>query len=219
MAAVEGISLPGVLGSTAEGMTNAEIAESFDAMSGNLQKNSLLLQKMQQAMFDKRAEQQKMELQQKIYDQLRINYDTETGRPRGKFGKIKEKVSIGFERLFKSKWFENTSKAFKKMLDSEGNEVDNSQAIQTETHIINNEEETKDAQDYAWKEEAENSARNEPDCDEAGVQQNQEGTQDESGASDVSADPSGVDGVQGLGEAAKEEPKPKQTRARKPKKA
>lgn len=118
MAAVEGISLPGVLGSTAEGMTNAEIAESFDAMSGNLQKNSLLLQKMQQAMFDKRAEQQKMELQQKIYDQLRINYDTETGRPRGKFGKIKEKVSIGFERLFKSKWFENTSKAFKKMLDA-----------------------------------------------------------------------------------------------------
>ena len=43
--------------------------------------------------------------------------------------------------------------------------------------------------------------------------------EDESGAPDVPADPSGVDGIQGLGEAAKEEPKPKQTRARKPKKA
>jgi hypothetical protein len=56
------------------------------------------------------------------------------------------------------------------------------------------------------------------------MQQDQEGTQDESGASNVSADPSGVDGVQGLGEqqskpVVQEEPKPKQTRARKPKKA
>lgn len=118
MAAVEGISLPGVLGSTAEGMTNAEISDSFDAMSGNLEKNSLLLQKMQQAMFDRRAETQKNELQQKIYDQLRLNYDIETGQPRGKFGKIKEKMAIGFEKLFKSKWFEGVSKAFKKMLDA-----------------------------------------------------------------------------------------------------
>jgi phage-related protein len=118
MAAVEGISLPGVLGSAVDNMTNAEIAASFDAISGNIEKNSLLMQKMQQAMFDKRAEEQKIQLQQKIYDQLRINYDIETGTPRGKYGKIKEKVAIGFERLFKSKWFENTSKAFKKMADS-----------------------------------------------------------------------------------------------------
>lgn len=109
--------------------------------------------------------------------------------------------------------------AFKKMLDSEENVEDNKQAVQTETQIINNEEETKNAQDYAWKEEAAHPARNEPDCDEAGMQQDQEGTQDESGASDVPADPSGVDDVQGLGEATKEEPKPKQTRQRKAKKA
>ena len=113
--------------------------------------------------------------------------------------------------------------AFKKMLDSEENVEDNKQAIQTETQIINNEEETKNAQDYAWKEEAAHPARNEPTGDEAGMQQDQEGTQDESGASNVSTDPSGVDGVQGLADtnvkAVQEEPKPKQTRARKPKKA
>ena len=114
--------------------------------------------------------------------------------------------------------------AFNKMLDSEENVEDNKQAIQTETQIINNEEETKNAQDYAWKEEAAHPARNEPTGDEAGMQQDQEGTQDESGASNVSADPSGIDGVQGLGEQSskpvvQEEPKPKQTRARKPKKA
>ena len=113
--------------------------------------------------------------------------------------------------------------AFKKMLDSEENVEDNKQAIQTETQIINNEEETKNAQDYAWKEEAAHPARNEPTGDEAGMQQDQEGTQDESGASNVSTDPSGVGGVQGLADtnvkAVQEEPKPKQTRARKPKKA
>ena len=114
--------------------------------------------------------------------------------------------------------------AFKKMLDSEENVEDNKQAIQTETQIINNKEETKNAQDYAWKEEAAHPARNEPTGDEAGMQQDQEGTQDESGASNVSTDPSGVDGVQGLSDqpsktVTQEEPKPKQTRARKPKKA
>ena len=55
------------------------------------------------------------------------------------------------------------------------------------------------------------------------MQQDQEGTQDESGASNVSTDPSGVDGVQGLADtnvkAVQEEPKPKQTRQRKAKKA
>lgn len=113
--------------------------------------------------------------------------------------------------------------AFKKMLDSEENVEDNKQAIQAETQIINNEEETKNAQDYAWKEEAAHPARNEPTGDEAGVQQDQKGTQDESGTPDVPADSSGVDGVQGLADtnvkAVQEEPKPKQTRARKPKKA
>ena len=118
--------------------------------------------------------------------------------------------------------------AFKKMLDSEEQEVntsveDNKQATHTETQIINNEEETKNAQDYAWKEEAAHPARNEPTGDEAGMQQDQEGTQDESGASDVPADPSGIDGVQGLNvgavEPTTEEPKPKQTRQRKAKKA
>ena len=107
--------------------------------------------------------------------------------------------------------------AFKKMLDSEENVEDNKQAVQTETQIINNEEETKNAQDYAWKEEAAHPARNEPTGDEAGVQQDQEGTQDESGASNVSTNPSGIDGVQGLGEQQSKQPK--QTRARKPKKA
>lgn len=112
--------------------------------------------------------------------------------------------------------------AFNKMLDSEEKEVD----IQLETQtIINNTEETKDAQDYAWKEEAAHPARNEPTGDEAGMQQDQEGTQDESGAPDVPADPSGTNGVQGLNDhqlnepVVKEEPKPKQTRQRKPKKA
>ena len=113
--------------------------------------------------------------------------------------------------------------AFKKMLDSEENVEDNKQAIQTETQIINNEEETENAQDYARKEEAAHPARNEPTGDEAGMQQDQEGTQDESGTPDVTADSSGVDGVQGLADtnvkAVQEEPKPKQTRARKPKKA
>lgn len=52
------------------------------------------------------------------------------------------------------------------------------------------------------------------------MQQDQEGMQDESGASDVPADPSGIDGVQGLNEPViQEEPKPKQTRALKPKKS
>lgn len=136
--------------------------------------------------------------------------------------------------------------AFKKMLDSEENVEDNKQAIKStidkgyailpsdkdsegnfiysfnaETQeIINNTEETKDAQDYAREEKTESTAGNEPDCDEAGMQQDQEGTQDESGASDVPANPSGVDGVQGLAaQQPQEEPKPKQTRARKPKKA
>ncbi len=113
--------------------------------------------------------------------------------------------------------------AFKKMLDSEENVEDNKQAIQTETQIINNEE-VNTNEENAWKKEAQDSARNEPDCDEAGMQQDQEGTQDESGASNVSTDPSGVDGVQGLSDqpsktVTQEEPKPKQTRARKPKKA
>ena len=110
--------------------------------------------------------------------------------------------------------------AFNKMLDSEEKEVDTQLETQT---IINNTEETKDAEGNEWKEKEEDSARNEPDCDEAGMQQDQEGTQDESGASDVPADPSGIDGVQGLNvgavEAITEEPKPKQTRARKAKKA
>ena len=111
--------------------------------------------------------------------------------------------------------------AFNKMLDSDGNVEDN-QSAQTETQIINNEKENTNEEDVGSKKE-ENSARNEPDCDEAGMQQDQEGTQDESGASDVPADPSGVDGVQGLNvgavESTTEEPKPKQTRARKAKKA
>ena len=117
--------------------------------------------------------------------------------------------------------------AFKKMLDSEGNAEDNqsAQAAKTETQeIINNTEETKDAQDYARTQEASYPARNEQTGNDAGMQQDQEGTQDESGASDVPADPSGIDGVQGLSEqpsklVSQEEPKPKQTRARKPKKA
>jgi hypothetical protein len=110
--------------------------------------------------------------------------------------------------------------AFNKMLDSEGNVEDNkpAQTAETETQIINNEEVNTNEEDVGCKKE-EDSAGNEPDCDEAGMQQDQEGTQDESGAPDVPADPSGVDGVQGLGEATKEEPKPKQTRQRKAKKA
>ena len=109
--------------------------------------------------------------------------------------------------------------AFNKMLYSEENGEDN----QTETQeIINNTEESNNEENVGIKKE-EDSARNEPDCDEAGMQQDQEGTQDESGASDVPTDPSGIDGVQGLSvdavEAPNEEPKPKQTRARKPKKA
>ena len=118
--------------------------------------------------------------------------------------------------------------AFNKMLDSEEQEVntsveDNNQATQTETQtIINNKEVNTNEEDVGCKKE-EDSAGNEPDCDEAGMQQEQEGTQDESGASDVPADPSGIDGVQGLNvgavESTTEEPKPKQTRQRKPKKA
>ena len=119
--------------------------------------------------------------------------------------------------------------AFNKMLDAEDKEVDNSQAKQENSEknneqIINNEEEAKDAQDYAREEKTESTAGNEPDCDEAGMQQDQEGTQDESGASDVPTNPSGVDGVQGLNEqpsksVVQEDPKPKQTRQRKAKKA
>ena len=116
--------------------------------------------------------------------------------------------------------------AFNKMLDSEGNVEDNqpAQTAKTETQeIINNKEETKDAQDYARTQEASYPTRNEQTGNDAGMQQDQEGTQDESGASDVPADPSGINGVQGLNvgavESTTEEPKPKQTRARKPKKA
>ena len=114
--------------------------------------------------------------------------------------------------------------AFNKMLDSEGNVEDNqpAQTAETETQIINNEEVNTNEENVGFKKE-EDSTGNEPDCDEAGMQQDQEGTQDESGASDVPADPSGIDGVQGLNvgavESTTEEPKPKQTRARKPKKA
>ena len=109
--------------------------------------------------------------------------------------------------------------AFNKMLDSEDNAEDNNQATQTETQTINNEEVNTNEEDVGCKKE-EDSTGNEPDCDEAGMQQDQEGTQDESGASDVPADPSGIDGVQGLNEPViQEEPKPKQTRARKTKKA
>ena len=119
--------------------------------------------------------------------------------------------------------------AFNKMLDSEEQEVNTSvednqpaQTAETETQIINNEEVNTNEEDVGCKKE-EDSAGNEPDCDEAGMQQDQEGTQDESGASDVPADPSGINGVQGLNvgavESTTEEPKPKQTRARKPKKA
>lgn len=134
--------------------------------------------------------------------------------------------------------------AFKKMLDSEGNEGDNNQTIKStndkgyvilpsdedsegnfiysfneETQQIINNEEVNINEEDAGQKEAQDSTGNESDCNEARMQQDQEGTQDESGAPDVSADPSGVDGVQGLGEAAKEEPKPKQTRQRKAKKA
>ena len=118
--------------------------------------------------------------------------------------------------------------AFNKMLDSEEQEVNTSvednqpaQTAKTETQeIINNKEETKDAKDYARTQEASYPTRNEQTCNDAGMQQDQEGTQDESGASDVPADPSGIDGVQGLNEPViQEEPKPKQTRQRKAKKA
>ena len=114
--------------------------------------------------------------------------------------------------------------AFNKMLDSEEQEVNTSvednqpaQTAKTETQeIINNKEETKDAKDYARTQEASYPTRNEQTGNDAG-------TQDESGASDVPADPSGINGVQGLNvgavESTTEEPKPKQTRARKPKKA
>ena len=135
--------------------------------------------------------------------------------------------------------------AFNKMLDSEGKEGDNNQTVKSTSdigyvilpsdkdsegkliysfnaetqEIINNKEVNTNEKD-AGQEKAESSTRNEPDCDEAGVQQDQEGTQDESGASDVPADPAGIDGVQGLSTTgAVEEPKPKQTRQRKPKKA
>ncbi|UNY40359.1 hypothetical protein KLEP7_gp119 [Pseudaeromonas phage vB_PpeM_ KLEP7] len=123
--------------------------------------------------------------------------------------------------------------AFNKMLDSEEQEVNTSvednqsvQAVQTETQentqtIINNEEVNNNEED-AGQEKTQSSTGNEPDCDEAGMQQDQEGTKDESGASGVPADPSGIDGVQGLNvsavEATTEEPKPKQPRARKAKK-
>ena len=112
--------------------------------------------------------------------------------------------------------------AFNKMLDSEDNAEDNkpAQTAKTKTQTIINNTEVNTNEKDAGQEKAESSTRNEPDCDEAGVQQDQEGTQDESGASDVPADPSGVDGVQGLSTTgAVEEPKPKQTRQRKPKKA
>ena len=116
--------------------------------------------------------------------------------------------------------------AFNKMLDSEEQEVNTSvednkqETANTETQeIINNAEENTNEENVGFKKE-EDSTRNEPDCDEAGMQQDQEGTQDESGASDVTADPSGIDGVQGLSTTgAVEEPKPKQTRQRKAKKA
>ena len=112
--------------------------------------------------------------------------------------------------------------AFNKMLDSEGNEVDNSQAKQENSEKnneqTNNNEEVNINEEDAGQKEAQDSTGNESDCDETRVQQNKEGTQDESGASNVSTNPSGVDDVQGLGEAAKEEPKPKQTRQRKVKK-
>lgn len=126
--------------------------------------------------------------------------------------------------------------AFNKMLDSEGKEEDN-QPAKTETQatqsnnntqeIINNNKEVNTNEEDAGQEKTENSTGNEPDGSEAGVQQDQEGTQDESGAPDVPADPSG-NGVQGLNDhqlnerssepVAKEEPKPKQTRQRKAKK-
>ena len=156
---------------------------------------------------------------------------------KGLFAFLKDNLNIpidtdkSFARTT-SYWYvylqDSYKEAFKKMLDSEEQEVntsveDNKQAIQTETQIINNEEETENAQDYARKEEAAHPARNEPTGDEAGMQQDQEGTQDESGTPDVPADSSGVDVVQGLADtnvkAVQEEPKPKQTRARKPKKA
>ena len=112
--------------------------------------------------------------------------------------------------------------AFNKMLDSDGNVEDN-QSAQAETQEIINNKEVDTNEEDAGQEKTESSTRNEPDCDEAGMQQDQEGTQDESGASDVPADPSGIDGVQGLNvgavESTTEEPKPKQTRQRKPKKA
>lgn len=138
--------------------------------------------------------------------------------------------------------------AFNKMLDSEEKEGDNNQTVKSTSkagyvilpsdkdsegkliysfnaetqEIINNEEVNTNEKD-AGQEKAESSTRNEPDCDEAGMQQDQEGTQDESGASDVPTDPSGIDGVQGLNvgavESTTEKPKPKQTRQRKSKKA
>lgn len=117
--------------------------------------------------------------------------------------------------------------AFNKMLDSEGNEVDNSQAKQENSEKNNeqtsNNEEVNINEEDAGQKEAQDSTGNESDCNEARMQQDQEGTQDESGAPDVTADPSGINGVQGLNvgavESTTEEPKPKQTRARKPKKA
>ena len=116
--------------------------------------------------------------------------------------------------------------AFKKMLDSEEQEVNTpvedrkQETANTKTQEIINNTEVNTNEENAGFQEKEDSTGNEPDCDEAGMQQDQEGTQDESGASDVPADPAGTDGVQGLSTAgAVEEPKPKQTRQRKPKKA
>lgn len=111
-ASVEGISLPGNLTDAVDSMSNSEIN---DTLRDGFQKNQMIWEKINQNLFDKKAEAVNQQKQQEILDQLRINYDFEKGQERTKLGKLREKITVSWERTLKSKWFEKTSEALKKM--------------------------------------------------------------------------------------------------------
>ena len=112
-ASVEGITLPSNLTDSVGNMTNKEIG---DILTSGFEKNQLIWEQINKSLADKRMQIVNQKKQDEILEQLRINYDFEKGQERTKLGKVRESISITWEKLLKSKWFERASDSFKKML-------------------------------------------------------------------------------------------------------
>lgn len=113
-ASIEGITLPGNLNDAVGGLSNKE---TNDILTQGFEKNQLIWLEINKALADKRMEIVNQRKQQEILDQLRITYDFEKGQERTKVGKLREYITVTWEKLLKSKWFEKAADSFKRMIN------------------------------------------------------------------------------------------------------